>query len=472
MTLHTSFCSRRVAGSLIGLVAAAGLSLGATPAGAQTIEDALSAAYRSNPQILAERARLRATDEGVPRALSNWRPTVTLSGQAGKAQDNNRARNDSGNTVFTDRSRTPEQANLQVSQPLYRGGRTVAETNRAENLVQRGRAQLKGAEQTVLLDAATAYTNLLRDQAVLELNINNEQVLQRQLDAVRDRFSVGEVTRTDVSQAEARLSRARADRIQAEGNLASSRATYQKVIGELPGRLTSAQLPRNLPQSETQALNAAAENPNVVSARFTERAAADDVDLVAGEQLPSVNLTGDLTRSQETQTRGFERDTSQILLTLTVPLYQAGSTDARVREAKQTANQRRIEIDDALRRAREDATRSWEALTTARARIVAFQAQIRAAEIALEGVQQEARVGSRTVLDVLDAEQELLTARVNLVQSQRDEIVAGYQLAAATGRLGAAELGLKVEIYDPAANYNSTRSRWIGNSIDGEDAAR
>lgn len=437
---------------------------------AQTMEEVLALTYRTNPQLSADRARQRATDEGVPRALSNWRPTVTVSSQVGKGRDRLRTENSVGTTIRTNGNRTPEVATVQVTQPLYRGGRTLAETSRAENLVLQGRAQLQSTEQSVLLDAATAYTNLLQDQAVLDLNINNEQVLQRQLDAARDRFQVGEITRTDVSQAEARLSRARADRIQAEGNLTSSRANYVRIVGQPPGRLSPARVPAVLPATEADALNiAASDNPAVVSAKYAERAARDDVDLISGEFLPTVSLQGTLSRQHETQTAGFERDVAEANVVLSVPLYQGGQVDARVREAKQTAMQRRITAEDTIRRAREDATRTWEALTTARARIQAFQAQIRADEIALEGVEQEARVGSRTVLDVLDAEQELLDAKVNLVRAQHDEIVASYQLTAALGRLTAQSLKLPVEVYDPTVYYNRTRERWWGTDTGDED---
>jgi TolC family type I secretion outer membrane protein len=438
--------------------------LSAAPATAQSIDEALAAAYRNNPQILAERARLRATDEGVPRALSNWRPTVTISGTAGKGTDTLRQDTSVGDTK-TDSTRTPYSTLLSVTQPIYRGGRTEAEINRSENLVQRGRAQLQSIEQQVLLDAATAYTNLLRDQAVLELTINNEQVLRRQLEAAQDRFSVGEITRTDVAQAESRLARAQADRIQAEGNLTSSRANYLRVIGQQPGRLSQPRMPPNLPATESAAVKASADNPSVIGARFAERAALDDVELVFGEKLPTVQLQGNLSRGHEITTRGLERDVAEAIVVVSVPIYQAGQVDARVRESKQTASQRRIEVEDAARRAREDATRGYEGLNTARAAIVAFQAQVRAAQIALEGVEQEARVGSRTVLDVLDAEQELFTARVNLVRAQRDEIVAAFQLSSAVGNLTARDLSLPVEIYDPTIYYNQTRGRWYGTDI-------
>lgn len=456
-----------LAGTAIGLAAA----LVMAPVNAQTIDEALATAYRTNPSLLAERAKLRAVDEGVPKAISGWRPTVTLSGSVGKARDTNRTEDTVANTTASvDRNRTPDSASLTVSQPLYRGGRTLSDTSKAENQVQKGRASLMSVEQTVLVDTATAYANLLRDQATLDLNINNEQVLTRQLQAARDRFQVGEITRTDVSQAEARLERARADRIQAEGNLTSSRSTYERVIGVVPPqRLASARLPQNLPRSENEARDASINHPDLVAARFTEKAAADDVDLITGEKLPTVNLNSSLSRDTESQTRGFQRDTASVTVSVSVPLYSSGSVDARVREAKQIAGQRRIEVEDQRRKVQESARRKWEGVTTARARIQAFESQIRAAEIALDGVEQEARVGLRTVLDVLDAEQELFNAKVNLVGAQRDEIVAAYELAASVGRLLATELALPVEVYDPTKYYNDTRGRWVGTGVGGDE---
>jgi TolC family type I secretion outer membrane protein len=450
----------------LGALFAAGVALAAPAAPAQSIEEALALAYRTNPQLLAERARQRATDEQVALALSNWRPTVTAGSDIGKARDWNHV-TDTVTSTTTDNSRvrTPINGAVTVRQPIYRGGRTVADTSRAENAVQRGRALLQNTEQNVLLDAATAFTNLLRDLAVLELQINNEQVLTRQLQATRDRFQVGEVTRTDVAQAEARLERARAQRILAEGNVQVGRAAYLRVIGEPPGRLTAARLPPSLPSSQGQAVQQTGENPAVQAAVFNERAARDSVDLIAGEFLPSVNVQAGGTSANENQTRGVDRDSVFIQLLLSVPLYQAGSVDARVREAKQIVGQRRLEIDDARSRAKEQATTAWEALNTARASIQAFAAQIRANEVALEGVEQEAKVGSRTVLDVLDAEQELLDSKAALVRAQRDEIVAAYQLSAAVGQLTAQKLGLAVEIYDPTAYYNANRDRWWGTDI-------
>ncbi|MBI3507014.1 MAG: TolC family outer membrane protein [Proteobacteria bacterium] len=460
--------------------AAIALAIGfaGAPAGAQTLEDALASTYKSNPELLAQRAALRAVDEQVPRALSQWRPTVQVTGNAGPARDYNATtstvyganQSRDRQTIENQRVRQQGLASLQLVQPLYRGGRSTAELARAEANIQSSRALLSATEQRVLLDAATAYINLARELAVLDLNVNNVQVLQRQLDAARDRFQVGEITRTDVSQAEARLAQAQATRTGSEGNVNSARATYLRVVGEEAGRLAVPPVPGNLPGSDDEARNLAlTANPTVSQARYAHESAGQDVSLIEGEKLPTVNLQADAIRSIDPAgSKGLQRDTVDLLLAVTVPIYQQGLTDARVREAKQTQGQRRTQIDVSQRQVIDDANRAWQQLTTARAQILSFEAQIRANEIALEGVSQEARVGSRTVLDVLNAEQELLNSRVSLVQAQRDQVLAAFQLLSATGRLTASNLALKVDLYDPTAYLESTRNRWIGTDIPGE----
>jgi len=473
MIKASHFASAATVALVLGLGSLGGAS-------AQSLEEALSNAYRSNPEILAQRQALRATDEQLPRALSNWRPTVNVSGNAGPARDFNSTTttvfgaNGTSDRVTTSNQRPRQQASatVQAIQPLYRGGRSTAELSRAEANVQAGRAQLSAIEQRVLLDSATAYINLAREFAVLELNTNNVQVLQRQLEAARDRFQVGEITRTDVSQAEARLAQAQATRTGSEGNVATARAAYLRVVGAEAGRVSVPDLPRALlPGSEEEARQLAlANNPTLSQARFTFESSKHDVALVEGEKLPTVNLQADAIKSREPAgSRGFERDTIDLLLTFTVPIYQAGQPDARAREAKQVNGQRRTQVDVSSRQVTDDATRAWQQLATAGAQIQSFQAQIRSNEIALEGVTQEARVGSRTVLDVLNAEQELLNSRVSLVQSQRDQVLAAFQLLSATGRLSAKELALPVEIYDPAAYTETARNRWIGTDIPGEE---
>jgi outer membrane protein/adhesin transport system outer membrane protein len=431
----------------------------AGPAAAETLEEALAAAYANNPTLQAARAELRATDELVPQALSGWRPTAAINGQIGQEWEDT---SDVGSETLT-----PRSAELSVTQPLYRGGRTVAGTAQAENLVLAQREVLLSVEQDVLLQAVAAYMDVLREEAVLELNINNEQVLLRQLEAARDRFEVGEITRTDVAQAESRLSGATAQRIAAEGQLTSSRAIYRQVIGDTPGTLVQAGPAGELPASADETVAASAGTPNVRAAEYAERAAREGIDVVFGELLPSLSLTGSLSTGEDQSRKNVSTDSAAIIAQVTIPLYQAGGVTSRVREAKQRVSQRRQDIEVQRRLAAQTATTAWQALETARAQIQSFEAQVRAAEIALEGVQQEAAVGSRTVLDILDAEQELLNGRVSLVQARRDEVVASYQVVSAVGRLTALELGLPVEAYDSERYYQEYRDTWwdLGPSI-------
>lgn len=457
----TSSSGTRLAAIALSMVFFAGA------AQSETLEDALVKAYQGNPTLKSERARLRASDEGVPQALSGWRPTVSVSGSYG-VQRSDSTTNGPANKVAD--VTEPLTGSLTVSQNIYRGGRTVAATESAENTVKADRARLSAAEQTVLLGAVTAYADVVRDQAVVELNINNERVLERQLEATRDRFRVGEVTRTDVSQAESRLSRASADRIAAEGSLTDSRAAYENVVGEPPGVLQPAKPLESLPVSLQEAVAAAKRgNFGVLQARYVEMAAKSGVREIVGELLPTLSVDGSMATNHETSTDRSENQTVSVIARVSVPLYASGSVTSRVRAAKQTVSQRRDELNQAVRDAIEDATEAWQVLQTGRAQIRAFSAAVTAAKIALEGVREEANVGSRTVLDVLDAEQELLDARVGLVRARRDELVATYQLREAIGDATAANLGLPVEIYDVEKHYREVRGKWWGlNADDGK----
>ena len=434
----------------------------AAPLSAQTLDQALGAAYLGNPQLRAARAQLRATDEQVPQALSGWRPTVEIGGEIGQQRDN--FNESSGNP---DVSTTPKRAALTVTQPIYQGGRTVAATSEAENAVRAQRALLQSAEQSVLLNSVTAYMDVARDRAVVQLTRSNEQVLRRDLEATRDRFKVGEVTRTDVAQAEAALALATAQRIQAEGNLIASGARYVEQIGTRPQTLRQPAVPVPLlPANEAEAVAGSINNPDLISSQYNERSARDAVDVAFGQLLPTVNLTGTLSYDKDIIGLGVTRTTGQVLAQVTIPLYQAGNVESQVRQAKQTASQLRLTIDQQRRAAAQTATTAWQQLQTARSQIVSFRAQAKANQIALEGVRQEAQVGARTVLDVLDAEQALLESQVNLVRAQHDEIVAAYSVIAAVGRLTARNLSLSVPLYDAEQHYHDVRDKWFGIGID------
>ena len=440
------------------LLAALALLWAAPAAHSETLEEALAAAYGENPTLRAQRAQLRATDERVSQALGGWRPTLQFETAIGKQGIETDSR------FFTSKeNRTPESYAITLSQPLFRGGRTVSSTESAKNLVYAGRADLLSVEQSVLLDGTTAYLDVLRDEAVLDLSRNNERVLEQHLQATRDRFEVGDVTRTDVSQAEARLSQARAERIAAEGSLVATRSTYQRVIGTMPGTLTWPDVAGTLPASQEQAIEAArARHPTVEAARFRHLSSEKDIWTATGALLPEVSLEGSLERLEDRSARDSLVESARIEAVLSVPLYQSGAEYSRVREAKEVAGQRRLEIDEAERQTIEESVQAWEAVDTARAQVTAFQDQVAATEVALDGVQQEQLVGLRTVLDVLDAEQELFVARVNLVRAQRDVLVSSYRLKAAVGELSAADLGLPVESYDPILHYEKVRTKLIG----------
>ena len=440
-----------------GLAAALWASVSPIAASAETLEEALAQAYTTNPTLNARRASLRAVDENVPQAVAGWRPTVRLSGALGRR---NVETEQSGTTVVNE-SRNPGSAAVTVTQPIYQGGRTVAGTQRAEAQIQAERARLIASEQTVFLSVVTFYANMIRDTAVVQLRTNNEQRLGRQLEATRDRFRVGEVTRTDLAQAESRLSRSTADRILAEGNLAASRASYERFVGKAPEALVEPNLQVNLPANAGEAASVAANgNPNIIAAQFEEAAQRRRIRETQGELLPDLSIVADYTRTTEAGARNQTNRGYGAQAQVTMPLYEAGSVTSRVRQARETAIQRQIEIEDVRRQVTSDATSSYESLETANASLASLEQEIRAATIALEGVQQEANVGSRTVLDVLDSEQELLDAQVRQVTAKRDSVIATYQVLSAIGRLTAKDLGLQVQLYDYDANYQRVRNKW------------
>ncbi len=434
-----------------------------TSTGPRTLAEALAAAYSNNPTLQAARAQLRAVDENVPQALSGWRPQVTLAGTAGYGDGISRQYLSGGyRNSATDREIATAQAT--VTQPIYRGGRTRASTNRAENQVMAQRAQLMAQEQTTLAAAVNAFVGVIQDQQILQLNINNEQVLARQLQATNDRFRVGEITRTDVAQAEAALAGATAQRQSSEGTLATARSTYQQIIGYLPpGNLIEPQ-PLAVPvRSQQEAITlASSNNPNVVAAAYNEAAAKDAVDVAFSQLMPNLSLQGQTFQQNNAALRSAQANGYQVVANLSVPIYQGGAEYSQVRQARQTEQQSRKQLDDARRTAIQSAIQAWETLTAARATAESTRSQIRANQIALEGVEREAIVGSRTTLDVLNAQQSLLNSQVTLVQNLSNLVIDSYSLAQAIGRLSARDLNLAVPLYDPTAYYREVRDRWGG----------
>jgi TolC family type I secretion outer membrane protein len=429
----------------------------ASLAQASSFTDALESAYERNPRITAERARLEQTDEGVSQALSNLRPNVSANYAVGKQRTTINNGDESDNIY--------QNQGLSISEPLFRGGATWSSYNAAKQRVRAGQFRLSGVEQQVLLDAITAYMDVVTSSSILELSRNNREVLQKQLTASQDRFQVGEVTRTDVAQSEARLSNAKAQVVAAEGQVISAIAAFERVIGHKPEKVLTLPDPLpELPAKLSEALERArATNPQLLSAVYEAKSAKYDIDTNIATLLPQVALVGSMNRQYGVGQPGqsqFAQD--RIGVNVTIPLYQSGAEYSRVREAKSAARERQHQEIDTQQSVDEAVTQSWEQLETAVATINARQAQIEAAKISLEGVQAEQQAGSRTVLDVLDAEQELFVAKTQLVRSQRDRVVAAYTLAQNLGQLTPQMLGLKSEIYDPAAHYDSVKWQVIG----------
>lgn len=423
-----------------------------------TLEEALVDAYETNPDLAAGQNRLRASDEQVPQAISAGRPTLFLDGDVTKTDSENDLRASNNESAGV---------SLSLNQSIYAGGGIEADIRRADNFVRAERARLITLEQNVLLDSVDAYTSVWQDREVLALAENNERRLARQLEATQDFFNVGETTRTDVKQAEARLEGAKADVQQAVANLAASEAFYRSVIGEeAADMLGRPEQTDGLPVTLDEALQIADTNPNIVAANYDVRAARESVDVVFADLLPSLDLNGSVGYTESpSETLDWQRDAS-IGLNLSVPLYQGGAAYSRVRQSQQTLRAQQDDERSAIREVQRVVLSSWRRLLAADAAIVALMAQVDANEIALDGVQQQQREGLRTVLDVLDAEQELFESQVDLVRAHRSAVLASYEVRSSVGALTVVDLGLNTSVFDPQAYYNRQRTRLFGVSVD------
>ena len=445
---------RRVA--LIGIATAA-LGLGAA-AHAESFKQALVSAYRSNPILQGERARQRGTDELVPTAKSGWRPVINAQGDVTYGW--------SDTDVTTDKDSTSKSVNIQLAQPLFRGFKTVEGVAQAKETVRAGRQQLLATEQDVLLSAATAYMNVIRDRRILALREQNVVNLQRQASAARARFDAGEVTRTDVSQARARVSGARAQVASARATLAESSARYVAVIGHKPDKLASPGFAKN-PKTLDGALDIARSvNPNILVATHVQLAQEHAVEVTKGDLLPEARLEAAAGVTADPQDGVDRQDFAQISGVVDVPLYEAGRVYSAVRQAKQLESQRRIEIVQAGRSVTQGVTTQWNFFTASFEAIVSARAQVSAAAEALNGIRQEYLVGSRSTIDVLNAEQEVINARVNLVIAEHDQVLASYELKAAIGKLTARNLDLPGPYYDVEENYRRVKNKWIGTDVE------
>jgi outer membrane protein len=441
------------------------------PAAAETIEGALARAYENNPQLNAQRAILRQTDEGVAQALSGYRPTLSATAALGE-----QFTNETGlippippglpnGAAFTIKGyTTPKSIGVAGQQTLFNGQQTANRVRSAESQVSQARETLRMLEQSVLLSAATVYMDMSRDAANLEVQQNNLRILDRTLKDTRNRFSAGQVTLTDVAQAEAQLAAGEASLHAAESTLMTTKANYRRIIGNDPANLApAAPVDRLAPPAMNAAIAlGAAQNPSVLAALYGVDVAQLQVKIAEGALWPTLALQGSVQQQTLPNIITPNLFLGTAMLNLTVPIYQGGAEYSAIRLDKETVAQQRLNVDQVRDQTRANVVQAWGQLQAAKAQVEAAHRQNEASERALNGVRNEAQAGQRTTLDLLNAQQALVNARVSLIVAQHDRVVASYSLVSAVGRLSAEVLGLPVSVYDPATHYHQVRDAWFG----------
>ena len=429
---------------------------------ADTLADALVSAYQSNPQINASRAQQRATDEGVPQALAGYRPQIVGSLSAGLQAVRNLLPD---NTVQT-ATLKPWTIGVTVTQNLFNGFKTSNSVRVAEFQVLSGREALRNTGQGVLLDAVTAYMNVIANQALLETQKSNVSFLRETLGIAKKRLDAGDITPTDTAQADARLSRGLADLNAAQTAYEVSRATYEQVIGKPPGQLQPAQtVDRFVPRSRQESVDTSArENPAVMGAMYDVDTATTSISVAESSLLPQLNVQGSASKSRDNDPTLGSRGTDQASVTgnLTVPIYDGGTAASQTRQAKETATQSRLVLEQVRNQARTAAISAWITSEGTKVALAAAESEVKAAGIALQGVRRESQGGQRTTLDVLNSQQELTAARSRQILAQRDRVIASYTLLSAVGRLDVRTLGLNTPDYLPEVHYHQVRDAWHG----------
>ena len=460
---------RRSAAASVLLCAALGI-VAPRPLAAETIETALAKAYQNNPQLNAQRAIVRQTDEGVPQALSGYRPTISANATVGREYTDTKQEIPplpslpAGVSFEAKGLTTPRSVGLSGTQTLLNGERTANSVRKAESQVSAARETLRMMEQSVLLSAATVYMDMSRDSANLEVQQNNVRVLERTLQDTRNRFSAGQVTSTDVAQAEAQLAAGQANLHAAESTLMTTRANYRRIIGVEPANLAPASpVDRLAPSTLNTAIAfGIEENPSVTAALYGVDVAQLQVKIAEGALWPTLTGQYNIQQQYEPQLLTPKLFTNSVMLNLSVPLYQGGAEYSAIRLDKEALDQQRLSVDQVRDQTRADVVQAWGQLQAAKAQVEAAIRENDAAARALTGVRNEAMAGQRTTQDVLNAEQVLVNARQSLIVAQHDRVVASYSLLSAVGRLSARELGLPVSIYDPQVHYHQVRDSWIG----------
>ena len=441
---------------------------GPAPVLADTIEAALVRAYQNNPQLNAQRAQVRSTDENVPQALSGYRPKVALTASIGTQYSDSQTTQGGTPTQLVKTeiagSNPPRSAGVTVSQTLFNGNQTANRTRGAESQVSAAREGLRVLEQTVLLSAATIYMDYLRDSAIVEVQRSNVRVLEQTLKQTQDRFNVGEVTRTDVAQSEAQLAAGRTQELAAESTLTTTRSNFRRIIGNEPEALAPGSpvdrfLPSTLPSAVELSL---IENPNVTAAMFGIDVNYLQVKVNEGALLPTVTLQASVQQSYEQSLTVYRAFGASAIAQVSAPLYQGGAEYALIRQSKENLAQQRLNLELTRDQTRAGTVTAWGQLVAGKAQVSSAQAQVTASEIALNGVREEAKAGQRTTLDVLNAQQALVNARVALVTAQHDRVVASYAVLNAVGRLSPIVLKLQTTTYDPSVHYHQVRDSWYG----------
>jgi len=448
-----------------GLLAGGCLILAAgAPAQADTLRDALVAAYQSNPTLEAARAQQRATDEGVPIAKAAGRPTASVSGTYTEYLKQSENSFNAPSRVFS--------GGADLGVPIYSGGGVKNRIKAAKIRVEAGQADLRATEASVFSQTVAAYMDVIRTEAIVGLNRKNVGVLKTNLDATSDRFEIGNLTRTDVAQSQSRLAVAQSDLLTAEANLAAARETYIRLIGRAPGALEAPPPLPNLPANADAATEMALDtNPDLIAARERTKAAEKDIDVAGASRLPTVRLFGQgsynnyfgtLARGVPSSGVSQHDSAAQAGAQLSIPIFQGGLPAAQRRQAQATASAS-LEQEIATERDVIAQVRSaFTSYTASNDLIRSSQVAVDAAALSLEGVRAENSVGRRTVLDILDAERELLNAQVTLVTARRNAYVAGFTLLAAMGKAEARDLNLDGgTLYDPQVNYERVNDKFL-----------
>jgi outer membrane protein len=439
--------------------------VGPAPALADTIEAALVRAYQGNPQLNAQRAQVRSTDENVPQALSGYRPKVSITASAGyQYLDSLSTQGTTPNQTVVVGANAPRSAGITATQTLYNGNQTANKTRAAESQVSGAREALRVLEQGVLLNAATIYMDYLRDAAIVEVQKSNTRVLEQTLKQTQDRFNVGEVTRTDVAQSEAQLAAGRTQQLQAESNLTTTRSNFRRIIGNEPQALAPGSpvdrfLPATLPSAVELSLT---DNPNVTAAMFGIDVNFLTVKVNEGALLPTLTAQVAVQQSYEQLLTTYRSFGASAIAQLTIPVYQGGAEYSLIRQSKENLAQQRLVLEQTRDQTRANTVTAWGQLVAGKAQVASAQSQVTASEIALNGVREEAKAGQRTTLDVLNAQQALVNARVALVTAQHDRVVASYSVLNAVGRLSPIVLKLPTTTYDPTVHYQQVRDSWAG----------